>query len=345
MNSQVRYNGTIYDVLGNVSFDKYQYSIIGTGSDKKFFDIAFIEKVIENEKIRYIMPSSDNGQLDSLKMMSQSLLDHIVNDIKDCINQDILLTRDETINYVNNCIEVLEQEDIRSLFAIRNDIYDNNQLDERMKRIMSLYDSNIDKKTKKVEPSFFTNDESNKTVKDIYDKLEDTQNFGVSIIHDYDSLIQTNNGEYISDPANHIYEEKEEVNRQSVVSSENISVANEEDTLLENEELIIQANDEHNFNTNADKLTVSDIKFMLEKKNDTMTLQQRLYWENELKRKDEVSQPDVSQINMGNPNKTYTLSNGKSLLKENAAYVSIYFLIALIGSFELLLTVIMLAKF
>lgn len=342
MNSQLRYNNDVYDILCNIVFGEYQYSIIGTGTNNKIFDIAFVEKIVENEKIRYVSPNINSEQLDSNKVVSYALMDHVVNNIKDCINQDILLTRDDTTGYVNNCAEVLSQDDIVNLVVIHNDVY-NNDVEERIRRVNSIYDDSIDKYIQRISSSVLTDDEPEKTVDDIYDELEKTQNFGVSIIHDYEALLKENKDNYITEPTNHIYTEKSE-------SSENVSLDEKEDkeSIQVNDIQDSQNIDSNNvsFNTNADKLTVSDIKFMLEKKSDSMTLQQKLYWENELKRAESSLKQASSANDMQNArNKTYTLSNGKSLLKDNAAYVTIYFLIALIGSFELLLTIIMIVKF
>lgn len=344
MNSQLRYNNDVYDILCNIVLGKYQYSIIGTGSDNKIFDIAFVEKIVDNEKIRYVSPNLNNDQLDSHKVVSCALLDHVVNNIKDCINQDILLTRDDTVRYVDNCAEVLSQEDIVNLVTMRSEVYNNDEVEERIRRVNSLYDYSIDKYIKNISHPVLTDDESEKTVEDIYDELEKTQNFGVSIIHDYEALLKENNGDYISEPANHIYTEKDEVT-ENIISDAN---ENKESIEFNDNTQGSQDLDSNNvsFNTNADKLTVSDIKFMLEKKSDSMTLQQKLYWENELSRAESSLKQASSANDMQNShNKTYVLSNGKSLFKDNAAYVTIYFLIALIGSFELLLTIIMLVKF
>ena len=337
MNSQVRYNGTIYDVLKNFSFDKYQYSLIGTG-DRNFIDIIFVEKVIENEKIRYIVSSNIVGDSKQYsKILINSLLDYIVNDIKDCINQEILLTKEDTRLYIEKCFDTLENEDIKVLVNNCDDILDDNMLDERLKRVIALYDSNMNKTFNKVE--FNNIEEPEKTVDDIYSELEKTQNFGISIIRDYKALMEKNNGDYISEPVNHIFDKKEkELEKEDVVQEEYDDTNTFESDNQEDIEIALS-------NTNASKLTIDDIKFMLEKKSDTMTLQQRLYWENELNRLNSVPDKIEEQMNVGNPNKTYVLSNNKSLFKENAAYVSIYFLIALIGSFELLLTVIMFAKY
>lgn len=332
MNSQVRYNGTIYDVLKNFRFDKYQYSLIGTGNEN-FIDIIFVEKIVENEKIRYIVPSNNaENPKQYNKIVINSLLDCVVDNVKDCINQDILLSKKDSLLYIEKCFEVLENEDIKVLLNNCEDILDNNMLEDRIKRIITTYNLHMDKVTNKFR--FNNVDDSEKTVDDIYSELEKTQNFGISIIQDYKALMEKNNDEYISEPVNHVFEKKEDVNVQENFEDETIQQNNKE------EDIEIALSD-----TNASKLTIEDIKFMLEKKSETMTLQQRLYWENELKRLEPVQNKSGEQVNCVNANKTYILGNNKSLFKENAAYVSIYFLIALIGSFELLLTVVMLAKY
>ena len=344
MNSQVRYNNDVYDILCNIVFGKFQYAIIGTGSDNKIFDISFVEKVMDDGKIRYVSPDVNREQLDYNKVVSYALLDHVVNNVKDCINQDILLTREDTVDYVNKCAEVLNQDDIVNLVNMQKGAYSTEEVEGCIKRVNSIFDYSIDKNIKKVSPSFLTDNESEKTVDDIYDELEKTQNFGVSIIHDYEALLKEKNDNYISEPVEHMYTEKSEFSETKIID-ENIEAQSTEfeEDLQNNNEL---DSNSVSFNTNADKLTVSDIKFMLEKKSDSMTLQQKLYWENELSRAESSLKQTSSANDMQNVrNKTYTLSNGKSLLKDNAAYVTIYFLIALIGSFELLLTIIMLVKF
>ena len=324
MNSQVRYNGSVYDILESLILGEHQYLIIGTGNADKFFDIAFIEKKIENEKVRYISPSinyqSNIANENLTYMQSQALMDYVVNKITDEMNNGILSTKEETIERIKSeILKINNNVDIKGFFETER-VY-NNHFKDDIDILVKLYDNNY-----KIDMS----DESKVSVEEIYDELEKTQNFGVSAIYDYE--LKKNGSEYISDPTNPIMDE----NKKETDNFELSSV--EEDETLEKEQLPVIEKTLPNFD---EPLTVSDIEYLLEKKGETMSLQQKIYWEGEKARIAEKETLPEDSIEKG---KVKKLSNGKSILGENAAYIAISLLLYLIGSFELLLSIIMLAK-
>lgn len=330
MNSQVRYNGDVYDILGDVKLGQYQYLIIGVGSDTKFFDIAFIEKRLENDKVRYIYPNINynfSEGMDFVHIQGQRLMDYIINEIKDKINMGELATKEVTVQKINGVIEQLEtNQDIKGVFETPRMFSSEGEFEDSIKTLINYYTS----KNKKAENASFEEESvlvsPETSVEKVYEDLEKTQNFGVSGIFG----LAKNNDDYVVDPTNHIFEEKKN-------DDENIITDSLEDTKIETTPVIertLPNLDEH--------LSVEDIRFLLEKKGDKMTLQQKLYWENELATRVPLN-PETTQENMAKGN-ARVLSNGKSLL-DNAAYVSISVLLYLIGSFELLLTIIMLARF
>ena len=92
---QLRYKDSIYDVLKDITLGNYNYLIIGKELDGKFIDIDFVEQKLDNGKIRYISPSStfefNKDTTDFKRVQSQSLMNYIVNEIKDRINQEKLI--------------------------------------------------------------------------------------------------------------------------------------------------------------------------------------------------------------------------------------------------------------
>lgn len=328
MNGQVRYNGSVYDILGNVFLGGHQYLIIGDGSENKFIDIAFIEKRIEDEKVRYILPnisySWDNEKTDCNLVKGQRLMDYIVNNIKDKINQGELINRQITMEYISNTLNVLDtNSDIKNSFDNFNNYSTEEQFEASIKSLIEYYESSI-----KVEKDDFVEDKLNEILpgdvddayQDYQDELGKTQNFGVSLF--------SNINPYVSN---------QEVTNIDSENSKLEQIQNKEETNIKEEIPVRKVPEE--------PTSLEDIKLLLETKGAGMPLQQKLYWESEINKLSDRTSPatnDPAGINKG---RTKILSNGKSLLNDRAAYISISVLLYIIGSFELLLAIILFAKY
>lgn len=360
MNSQVRYNGEIYDILGNVMLGNHQFLIIGAGSEHKFFDIAFIEKRVEPDKVRYILPNVNyewnSAGMDYALIQGQGLMDHIVNGVKDAINQDKLIDKVSTQKYIADVLEVLDTNaDIKGFFEDRGMAYTEVQLEESIKTLIGYYEAGISKKnietnTESIAISNVPEEIVDRAYADFQADLENTQNFGSTFFYDRASKEAEDTKEYVVDPTNHIFEEKDNFQRRNeevVTVNETVEDPVEETKTEEVLETTTETPVQKTVGNSGESITLtgelstSDIEYILETKGSELPFQERLYLEN-LRKIRSVPSADA-QTNV--VNKTKTLSNGKSLMGENAAYVSISFFLYLIGSFELLLSIILLAKY
>lgn len=327
MNGQVRYNNSVYDILGNVFLGGHQYLIIGDGTENKFIDIAFIEKRIEEEKVRYVLPNINyywnKETMDFQFIKGQRLMDYVINKIKDEINGGTLGARDETLRYISDTINILNSNlDIKNSFEHFDSYENEEQFEASIKSLIGYYELGIKKEESSitVNSQEFIQDESvEQAYNDYQDELGKTQNFGVSLFNSINSYMN-------SDYANDINLEK--------TTQEKVAIEEEQGA---KKELPVRE-------VSEEPTSLEDIKYLLETRGESMPLQQKLYWESKKNELLDKSTPSNDLIGV-NKGRAKTLSNGKSLLSDKAAYISISALLYIVGSFELLLSIILLAKY
>ena len=341
---QLRYKDSIYDVLKDITLGNYNYLIIGKELDGKFIDIDFVEQKLDNGKIRYISPSStfsfNKDTTDFKRVQSQSLMNYIVNEIKDRINQEKLINETDTLNYIDNISKTIESStDINGFFANDNKYENESQLEESIKTLIGYYFNEIKDYSdlNKLPTGEVLVPEED--VKEIYNKLEDTQNFGVSLIHDAIAKEDTAD-DYMIDPTN------DYVNSNPAVS-ENGSVS-----LNSQEQNQISTNFNDSFpQSNYDNLMSLENKSDVNSNtlseenvgNRELSFQERLYLENEKMLHSQNTTQDL-QSNLSTKPKTLTLSKNYGKMN-NAAYITISWLLYIIGSFELFIVILLMAKF
>lgn len=345
---QLRYKESIYDVLKDITLGNYNYLIIGKELDGKFIDIDFVEQKLDNGKIRYISPSStfefNKDTTDFKRVQSQSLMNYIVNEIKDRINQEKLISETDTLNYIDSISKTIESStNINGFFANDNKYENESQLEESTKTLIGYY---FDEMKDYSDLSKLPTGEvlvPEEDVKEIYNKLEDTQNFGVSLIHDAIAK-EENTEDYIVDPTNN----------SPLMNIENTSLENNKacEPVSTNSEALNNIVEETVNNNSIDKLGKQDKDEIIVKNdnlvNDTindsnMSFQERLYLENEKKMHEQNASEDL-QNNLNAKTKTLTLKNNYGRMN-NAAYITITWLLYIIGSFELFIVIFLMAKF
>lgn len=342
---QLRYKDSIYDVLKDITLGNYNYLIIGKELDGKFIDIDFVEQKLDNGKIRYISPSStfvfNKDTTDFKRVQSQSLMNYIVNEIKDRINQEKLINETDTLNYIDNISKTIESStDINGFFANDNKYENESQLEESIKTLIRYYFNEIKdySDSNKLPTGEVLVPEED--VKEIYDKLEDTQNFGVSLIHD--SIAKEENSEdYIVDPTNN------SVNNDMLSENSIFKPMSTDFTERDLTDVKLQS-DISNDNSNAVETTQTQSTQLTETNSDAtnnrnLSFQERLYLENEKKMHEQNVSEDL-QNSLNAKTKTLTLKNNYGKMN-NAAYITISWLLYIIGSFELFVAIFLMAKF
>lgn len=315
---QLRYKDSVYDVLKDIKLGNYNYLIIGKEFGNKYIDIDYVEQKSEEGKIRYISPNSNvlfKDVVDFKRSQSQSLMNYIVDDIKDNINQGVLLNKSDTLNYVDIVAQTLQNSDnINGFFIGDHNYADESQYEESIRTLMNYYTyefKNISSGDRLPSGEVLVSDED---VEDVYNKLEDTQNFGVSLI---DAITREQNpDEYMIDPTDNTFKETNSI-FESTSDSEDMSLENSDEPSIKND------------GENID--------------NATLSFQERLYLENERRMNSNESMPDL-QDNLSNKTKKLTLYNNHSR-GNNAAYITISLLLYVVGSFELFVAIVLLAKF
>lgn len=329
MNGQVRYNGSVYDILGNIFLGGHQYLIIGDGNENKFIDIAFIEKRIEDGKVRYILPNInylwDKEKTDCNLVKGQRLMDYVINNIKDKINQGMLITRENTLEYIINALNVLDtNSDIKNSFENFNNYTTEEQFEASIKTLIEYYESGIKLEKDDLVVSESWDAVSQGDVDDAYqdyqDELGKTQNFGVSLFSNINSSVSNTD-----------------------VKTEDFENSNEEQILPKEENELKEELPAREIP--EEPTSLEDIKYLLETRGESMPLQQKLYWESKKNEFSDRIVPNTADLVGANKGRAKTLSNGKSLLSDKAAYISISALLYIIGSFELLMAIILFAKY
>lgn len=323
---QLRYKDSIYDVLKDIKLGNYNYLIIGKELNNKFIDIDFVEQRFEEGKIRYISANSNvifNKETTNFKrIQGQSLMNYIINEIKDNINSGTLVDVNATIDYIERIYNtIISSNDINTFFMNENNYDTELQLEESIKTLIGYYVNEIKNYgdvNKLPTGEVLVSEEE---IKDIYDKLEDTQNFGVSLIHDAITN-EKNPDDYIVDPTNSTFENSSNTSGISNYEEEkekrnNIFVDMPADNVVSNNDLAL---DNHN-----------------------LTFQERLYLENE-ERINNRNQSQDLQDNLEVKTKTLTLHNSYGR-QNSAAYITISWLLYIIGSFELFIAIVLMAKF
>lgn len=342
---QLRYKDSIYDVLKDITLGNYNYLIIGKELDGKFIDIDFVEQKLDNGKIRYISPSStfvfNKDTTDFKRVQSQSLMNYIVNEIKDRINQEKLINEKDTLNYIDNISKTIESStDINGFFANDNKYENESQLEESIKTLIGYYFNEIKDYSdlNKLPTGEVLVPEED--VKEIYNKLEDTQNFGVSLIHD--AIAKEENPEdYIVDPTNNSVSN-------DMLSENSIFKPMSTDFTEQDLTDIKLQSDLSNDNSNAVATTQTQSTQLTETNSDAinnrnLSFQERLYLENEKKMHEQNVSEDL-QNSLNAKTKTLTLKNNYGKMN-NAAYITISWLLYIIGSFELFVVIFLMAKF
>lgn len=341
---QLRYKDSIYDVLKDITLGNYNYLIIGKELDGKFIDIDFVEQKLDNGKIRYISPSStfsfNKDTTDFKRVQSQSLMNYIVNEIKDRINQEKLINETDTLNYIDNISKTIESStDINGFFANDNKYENESQLEESTKTLIRYYFNEIKDYSdlNKLPTGEVLVPEED--VKEIYDKLEDTQNFGVSLIHDAIAKEDTAD-DYMIDPTNDYVNSNPAVSENGSVSlnsqEQNQISTNFNDSFPQsNYDNLMSL--ENKSDVNSDTLSEENVG------NRELSFQERLYLENEKMLHSQNTTQDL-QSNLSTKPKTLTLSKNYGKMN-NAAYITISWLLYIIGSFELFIVILLMAKF
>lgn len=342
---QLRYKDSIYDVLKDITLGNYNYLIIGKELDGKFIDIDFVEQKLDNGKIRYISPSStfvfNKDTTDFKRVQSQSLMNYIVNEIKDRINQEKLINEKDTLNYIDNISKTIESStDINGFFANDNKYENESQLEESIKTLIGYYFNEIKDYSdlNKLPTGEVLVPEED--VKEIYNKLEDTQNFGVSLIHDAIAK-EENSEDYIVDPTNNSVSN-------DMLSENSIFKPMSTDFTEQDLTDIKLQSDLSNDNSNAVATTQTQSTQLTETNSDAtnnrnLSFQERLYLENEKKMHEQNVSEDL-QNSLNAKTKTLTLKNNYGKMN-NAAYITISWLLYIIGSFELFIAIFLMAKF
>ena len=342
---QLRYKDSIYDVLKDITLGNYNYLIIGKELDGKFIDIDFVEQKLDNGKIRYISPSStfvfNKDTTDFKRVQSQSLMNYIVNEIKDRINQEKLINEKDTLNYIDNISKTIESStDINGFFANDNKYENESQLEESIKTLIGYYFNEIKDYSdlNKLPTGEVLVPEED--VKEIYNKLEDTQNFGVSLIHDAIAK-EENSEDYIVDPTNNSVSN-------DMLSENSIFKPMSTDFTEQDLTDIKLQSDLSNDNSNAVATTQTQSTQLIETNSDAtnnrnLSFQERLYLENEKKMHEQNVSEDL-QNSLNAKTKTLTLKNNYGKMN-NAAYITISWLLYIIGSFELFIAIFLMAKF
>ena len=342
---QLRYKDSIYDVLKDITLGNYNYLIIGKELDGKFIDIDFVEQKLDNGKIRYISPSStfefNKDTTDFKRVQSQFLMNYIVNEIKDRINQEKLINETDTLNYIDNISKTIESStDINGFFANDNKYENESQLEESIKTLIGYYFNEIKDYSdlNKLPTSEVLVPEED--VKEIYDKLEDTQNFGVSLIHDAIAK-EENSEDYIVDPTNNSVSN-------DMLSENSIFKPMSTDFTEQDLTDVKLQSDFSNDNSNAVATTQTQSTQLTETNSDAtnnrnLSFQERLYLENEKKMHEQNVSEDL-QNSLNAKTKTLTLKNNYGKMN-NAAYITISWLLYIIGSFELFIVIFLMAKF
>lgn len=342
---QLRYKESIYDVLKDITLGNYNYLIIGKELDGKFIDIDFVEQKLDNGKIRYISPSStfefNKDTTDFKRVQSQSLMNYIVNEIKDRINQEKLISETDTLNYIDNISKTIESStDINGFFANDNKYENESQLEESTKTLIGYYFyemKDYSDLSKLPTGEVLVPEED---VKEIYDKLEDTQNFGVSLIHDAIAK-EENTEDYIVDPTNNSVSN-------DMLSENSIFKPMSTDFTEQDLTDVKLQSDFYNDNSNAVATTQTRSTQLTETNSDAtnnrnLSFQERLYLENEKKMHEQNVSEDL-QNSLNAKTKTLTLKNNYGRMN-NAAYITISWLLYIIGSFELFIVIFLMAKF
>lgn len=342
---QLRYKDSIYDVLKDMTLGNYNYLIIGKELDGKFIDIDFVEQKLDNGKIRYISPSStfefNKDTTDFKRVQSQSLMNYIVNEIKDRINQEKLINETDTLNYIDNISKTIESStDINGFFANDNKYENESQLEESIKTLIGYYFNEIKDYSdlNKLPTGEVLVPEED--VKEIYNKLEDTQNFGVSLIHDAIAK-EENSEDYIVDPTNNSVSN-------DMLSENSIFKPMSTDFTEQDLTDVKLQSDFSNDNSNAVATTQPQSTQLTETNSDAtnnrnLSFQERLYLENEKKMHEQNVSEDL-QNSLNAKTKTLTLKNNYGKMN-NAAYITISWLLYIIGSFELFIVIFLMAKF
>ena len=342
---QLRYKDSIYDVLKDITLGNYNYLIIGKELDGKFIDIDFVEQKLDNGKIRYISPSStfefNKDTTDFKRVQSQFLMNYIVNEIKDRINQEKLINETDTLNYIDNISKTIESStDINGFFANDNKYENESQLEESIKTLIGYYFNEIKDYSdlNKLPTGEVLVPEED--VKEIYDKLEDTQNFGVSLIHDAIAK-EENSEDYIVDPTNNSVSN-------DMLSENSIFKPMSTDFTEQDLTDVKLQSDFSNDNSNSVATTQTQSTQLTETNSDAtnnrnLSFQERLYLENEKKMHEQNVSEDL-QNSLNAKTKTLTLKNNYGKMN-NAAYITISWLLYIIGSFELFIVIFLMAKF
>lgn len=312
---QLRYKDSVYDILCSVKLGECTYSIIGKGTDSKFYDIDFVEQRNENGKQKYISPIVNfefNDSLDFSRLQGHLFMNYIRNNkIMDKLSEDAEINRDETIKIINEIIKIIENSsDIKSFFENNNRYTSENQFENSIKVLIDYYNeqekkyyeensiNNIHKSSEKI-------DIEDGSVNEVYSELDNTQNFGISLLYDYNMM-----------------KKKEEAEHAKVLSE-------------------TQPEQNNNTNNSFQKIAIDAKKEEQFEKNETsMSFQEKMFLENE--KLMESKKVNVANDELNNKAKTLTLKQNKP---SNAAYITISLLLCLIGSFELLLSIILLVRF
>lgn len=355
--SQVRHNNVGYDILGRIVLGNYEYVIIGRSDDNKYIDVTYKVRVSNSDKIEYVSPTFDSADVNLLQ--GQYLLDIVVNEVKDFINANKLNSKEEIIDYIESSIKLISNSpDIKKIF---DGSLNSNDL-ESSYNLLSSYYSELRKGEPVMTSATFSEDDEiliipdsvsdvSDAVDEAYDKVQSDLDYTGRYVFEGLPFASTDNyaKEEVKDKETHSENKISESANKDVVSkdetiSENdlrssLDFSSSDTSVISSDEVTTKEKDE---DTIFGNFTYSDIEFALSNKRDKLTSEQIAYLENKLamsKKNDEVGNVSLG-VNNG---KQMVKSNGKSLL-DNAAYVSITTLLYIVGSLELFIAIILLAK-
>lgn len=350
---QTYFNGLVYDILGVIKLGNISYTIIGRNNGNTYYDIMFVERKLEDGKVVYV-DSVSNYHMSAAKgdftdLKGKTFMATIINDIRDGINgtnkdsgyssesKVTLANSEDIINYVNKALQTIEgNEDIRAFFD-NNSVYESEeQFDKSMDSVITYYHLQLNKTKDDMQIGMIpalgvdldlgpkVEEVNTEEVNELYRKLEDTQNYGASLIPD---SIKSYSEDYITDPTNNLFIETPEKKEPSIfVTNDNMETFSETSS-FDNFGVV-------NESVAAEQLDVDS---------QNLSFQQQMYLENEKMLHGQTN--GVVDHQMDTKAKTKTLSLYPNANRGgNAAYISMTLLLYLIGSFELLLTIILLAK-
>lgn len=367
MTGQVNLSGNIYDVLGNINLAGHNYLILGKGNDSKLFDVIFVEKKIKNEKVEYVFLDADyenqlrNG-VSVGYIQSQMLMDYATNNLKDNMNRGFFSSKESVLKKIDDIVSILNNDkNIMDFFANSNELLKLEEIEHNMDGLYDYYQAKIDPLGK---TELINIEEINEAVKRVQANLEDTGDYGVGGLIPKSSMREFEETEIdmpVTIPVNTDNSEEKVIDNSTTFYNPVVNESTTDDVIQP-----VNTIDEQPAQVTApvgpvvvddftdDNRTAEDIMMLIN--SGKLNQQQLLYYKNRLEELQKYTRVNNAEENEQSNEMTRgnqkTLNNGHSLLEKTsplrfnkAAYISISALLYLIGSFELFIAIILIAKY